>query len=83
MRRHKGLTQAMIEALRRVRRGDSLNDSTSPMLITLAALRSRGLLDVRMWVENESIRCEAKITTAGLKMLLATADVKLDEWRGV
>ena len=137
-KRHKGLTQAMIEVLRRVRRGDDLNDydgycaaesrvkeienrigqlwdekengldpivwersnellnialesarqdakkhGMPPMFITFEALKARGLLDVRMYAQGGRVLVEAELTSLGLKMLLATADVQLDSWRGV
>lgn len=76
----KGLTEAMIEALRRAHRGVDLNDAPGVLFMTCLALQERGLLEFSIDTTRMHI-VDVRVTAAGLKKLLETADVKLAEWR--
>jgi hypothetical protein len=76
----KGLTEAMIEALRRVYRGVDLNADPGVLFMTCQALQERGLL--RFGIDATAMRIvDVHVTAHGLKKLLETADVRLAPWR--
>jgi hypothetical protein len=76
----KGLTESMIEALRRAHRHIDLNDEPGVLFMTVLALQQRGLLEFS--IDTTSMRIvDARVTAAGLQKLMETADVKLAAWR--
>lgn len=76
----KGLTEAMIEALRRAHRGVDLNANPGVLFMTCLVLQQRGLLE--FGIDTKATRIvDVRVTAAGLKKLLETADVKLSSWR--
>jgi hypothetical protein len=80
MTTRKGLTEAMIEALRRAHRDVDLNADPGVLFMTCLALQERGLLEFK--IDTEAMRIvDVRVTAAGLAKLMETADVKLSSWR--